>query len=513
MSTSFYAGLAPAVQALAAKRRPNPYAKDDDEIPLELYPMSATQNEQPSELPIAQNRIPRLAPAEAVTAPQPLSKEDEIDLTPINDQRASVTPNEQAAINRKITIPDKPTRKTVERGGFLGTLKSIGRGALLGLAEGGRGGGGGAIGGALAGAVIGGVSPQAVEDIKFQHYTMPKYEHERELAEDDLKNQEALISGVGARTGYDPVSQQPTEATRHRLTQEEQNRINQENLNFNRQQQQATRDRNATTAERRAVTAAKNLFLSRIAPNTPVDQINQAYKSRFGEDLPAGMNPHKHRFVDTGETWENVDQFSGQSSTVTNQQTGNALPSPKGAAMTMREHAQKFREYIQQGHLTLAQQREYRIATKGADGESSAKAETYRQMHDAGQIDDNGMVVNPRYEAAVQAAMATARIMHPDDESAARKEAEAHVQGDKKIEPKIPFSKSPAFQGAVGAKKYGQAPRGQGRAPQDGPKRLSAADVKAYADRAYNKTGKPGGGDVNAARQRIASDHPDWVLP
>jgi hypothetical protein len=374
MSTSFYAGLAPAVQALAAKRRPNPYAKDDDEIPLELYPMSATQNEQPSELPIAQNRIPRLAPAEAVTAPQPLSKEDEIDLTPINDQRASVSPNEQAAINRKITIPDKPTRKTVERGGFLGTLKSIGRGALLGLAEGGRGGGGGAIGGALAGAVMGGGSPQAVEDIKFQHYTMPKYEHERELAEDDLKNQEALISGVGARTGYDPVSQQPTEATRHRLTQEEQNRINQENLNFNRQQQQAIRDRNATTAERRAVTAEKNLFLSRIAPNTPVDQINQAYKSRFGEDLPAGMNPHKHRFVDTGETWENVDQFSGQSSTVTNQQTGNALPSPKGASLADKQRHEKEMELQGRQHVGIAQQNANTNAAR-ATGSAASRRE------------------------------------------------------------------------------------------------------------------------------------------
>lgn len=347
----FFTPQSAALQAVTSPRRKRyPYG----EIPLDDMEMVAARSESPQELPLAQmvpmaalqagaNASPQ-ANFEHVTAPrgfqpstpteiplgniptvQPLSREQELDLAPIEDKRRSdLTPNEQAAIARKISIPEQPTRPIVERGGILGTLKHIGKGALLGLARGG-------LGGAIAGAIGGGVAPQATSDIQFRDFTMPKYEREREAREGELKNQEALIGDVAARTGLNPVTGQPTEQRRDRMARDETNRLRNEQINADRDAAQATRDRNATTAEKRAVTTSKNMFLSRIAPNTPLDKINQAYRAQFGEDLPEGFDPHKHKFVDTGETWENVDQFSGQSSTVTNQGTGKPIPSAKAA--------------------------------------------------------------------------------------------------------------------------------------------------------------------------------------
>ena len=121
-----------------------------------------------------------------------------------------VTPSEYDYINQPITQPTKPEPKHIDRGGFGGTMKSIARGALQGLAIGGQRGGAQGIGGALAGAIQGGISPQSVENTYNETFRMPKYEHDKAVAEQDVTNREGAIDRIAKRTGYDPMTGKET---------------------------------------------------------------------------------------------------------------------------------------------------------------------------------------------------------------------------------------------------------------------------------------------------------------
>lgn len=166
-----------------------------------------------------------------------------------------------------------PERKVVKRGGFLGTLEHIGRGALQGVALGGSSPGG-MIGRALAGAIHGGVSPQSVENVDRRVFRMPEYER-------GAANREAMASRVAARTGFDPVSGAETPQAENLREGRDIRRMQMEGMAEDRQtrQDQRAQDSRERTA-RSAVIEAK-----RMGKPVPIAAVKGTSLEEFGGQM------------------------------------------------------------------------------------------------------------------------------------------------------------------------------------------------------------------------------------
>jgi hypothetical protein len=139
----------------------------------------------------------------------------------MRDTALGVTPSERAVLSAPVPenalVPYNPHAK---RGGFLGTLKNIGRGALLSMSQSG-GGLGEAIGAGLTGAIAGGASPKALEWAEYKTRRLPEFQRQQEIATRDAAQRENISRRIGERTGFDPNTGQETpQAKRIRMEDE-----------------------------------------------------------------------------------------------------------------------------------------------------------------------------------------------------------------------------------------------------------------------------------------------------
>lgn len=216
--------------------------------------------------------------------------------------------------------PVYPERREVKRGGFLGTLKHIGRGALQGVALGSSAaGGGGAIGGAIAGAIHGGVSPQSVENVDRRINRIPAYESDKASYDRDVANREMIAGRIAGRTGFDPVSGAETPQAENQRESRDIRRMQAEDLADYRAGREEDRDQaNRERVARSAVLEAKRMgrpvplaavkgtsleeFGGQMAPTAP----RKVYTKTF-----TGTNGIEYGMLDSGEV-EPIRTVDGQ---------------------------------------------------------------------------------------------------------------------------------------------------------------------------------------------------------
>lgn len=133
-----------------------------------------------------------------------------------------VTPTEAELLRTASYVPERPERQEVKRGGFWGTLKSLGRGALQSMAMAGPNASlGERLGAGLGGAIRGGVSPQNVEDVDYLTRRLPMFNQQMREAQDAELRRERLRGEIGQRTGYDVTTGQELPETRRRRIADE----------------------------------------------------------------------------------------------------------------------------------------------------------------------------------------------------------------------------------------------------------------------------------------------------
>lgn len=246
MSSSFIPNNA-FLQAItsAARRKPYPYVKDDEEIPLDGMQQVQAQSNAPRELPLAvtyakdADQSPAIQPEiplQQATGLQPLSREQEIDLAPI-PEHDKTREGYQSLYNAGVPKPQMPDH-SAEHHGFWGNawqhLKHAGKGAAIGALLGSRAGGGGAIGGALLGGLTGGISPRAADTMEYNTFTEPKWEHDNEIAQQDAGRKAGIAKSYEQEFGsslFDPNKQ--TEAAHVREEGAKDRRQRQDELQYN----------------------------------------------------------------------------------------------------------------------------------------------------------------------------------------------------------------------------------------------------------------------------------------
>lgn len=337
-----------------------------------------------------------------------------------NNFSRGVTQNEQAAIERPITIPTEPKiadHSNEKRGFWDGVghhLKHGLRGAVLGAAAGG-------MGGAFVGGIGGTISPKFTDTLQHNMIDEPKYQRNKAIATEDLANQEALIRGVGQRTGYDPTTGQETpEAKARRIQQEniaEDNRH--ANESFKSEQDIRQRQLLRLEAEDREQVAAKAVELA-YKYKTPVDP--NAVKGTSQESLAGKIPPAPPRKMSDYKI--EVDPVTGQMVYATTGEGGaleggivpgvkvNPKPDYEGVRLARdaaRDARTDERDRVRDERDAEKDYSERRSAAIKADEAlEKAKFDLHNAQLEAGKKDGTvSKDMLPAYENAVRQALAT----------------------------------------------------------------------------------------------------------
>lgn len=301
--------------------------------------------------------------------------------------------------------------------------------------------------GALLGAVTGAVSPHAVDQWEYNAVTYPRYQ---QRAADQSHLADAAMRRVGEYgqvTGINPLNNESTEPARARLAQEQFNRIK---LDEQMDQQQ---QRNDNTAR--------------------YQQSETERKTKEGQQREASrrLNTLRHVWEKGGMNDRQRGEFA--------QLAG--LSGALGEAFMSGEAEIKPDE---RGAMWVTHKR---TGTR----EPVVDPDTGKQMISFAVTQEAG-----KDRRAAEAQAGADRRAAASQEGADRRATQSQEGADRRQQNALKNRKA-----------KGGGLLGTGGDQNSAPARtLSQADVKAYADRAYN-------GDVKAARQRIANDHPDWVLP
>lgn len=333
--------------------------------------------------------------------------------------------------------------------GFLGHLK----GALQGFGQGG-----------VLGAGIGLAAPGIPQRAAFYNQTLPLLAQQADQEMQQQGQQRQGYHALAQSTGYDPITHQPTlpmltqqSLLQHRNILENQGQERIDNTkNWHDQTIQARKDTNTQRFGHYATQDLLKLWSGGGMNGNPDMLRHLADRLGVPDEIDDKFIPSAIKQV-IDESGQFVDH---------NTQTGkNTATGIKSGTFEQREHATNARLRISQAHLTLAQQREWRLAN-GSDAGSVA----FDELHKAGKIDANGMADNPKYLADVERRMAGARWFHTDtsgnvDEEAARKDAEASAAI--KFKPKVAVTELEDFKGLKASIKA------RGKAGQASPNRSS----------------------------------------
>jgi hypothetical protein len=236
---------------------------------------------------------------------------DRTSRTDPNLQRASmarqgVSPDEYAALHTDFgPAPVRPVRNEhPHRGGILGELKNIGKGALLGMGmTGGAGGAGGALGGALVGAIAGGASPKALENADYTYNRMPRYQHEAELYNKELGQREVLADRIGNRVGFDPISGAETPGHEDRRLNRDIHRMQVEETTTNQELNRTEREKK--DREQVAATAVERAALMR--QPVPIASVRGTSLEAWGGQTPPPKPTAAPHFDATGKAvWDST---------------------------------------------------------------------------------------------------------------------------------------------------------------------------------------------------------------
>jgi len=238
--------------------------------------------------------------------------------------RQGVTADEYDAAHRDIGPgPVRPVRNEhPTRGGFLGTLKNIGKGALLGFSMGGRNGMGQGIGGALAGAIAGGASPKMLENTDYAVRRMPQYQEEADQYNKELGQRELLADRVGNRVGFDPISGLETPEREDRRENRKIRRMQMENLDEDRDLRRSEREKQ--DRERVAATAVERAALMK--QPVPLAAVKGTSLEAWGGQTP----PAKTGNIQTVDTDQGVMKLNPDGSVA-------PLTGPDGRPLTKRD--------------------------------------------------------------------------------------------------------------------------------------------------------------------------------
>lgn len=213
------------------------------------------------------------------------------------DAALGITESERATMSAP--VPENklvPYDAHAKRGGFLGTLKNIGRGIGLSVSQADpRLGLGGMLGAALTGGIAGGASPKALEWADYKTRRLPEFQRQQEIATRDSANREALTRRIGERTGFDPNTGKETPETKQRRMTDERLREQDRQRNEDRDED---RDLRASTARTIAEDRAYQAWLNHGNPDVAA---TKADAIRMGRLELEGKTPPPKQFAPKNE--------------------------------------------------------------------------------------------------------------------------------------------------------------------------------------------------------------------